>query len=190
MLYVRQLVGSAQADSGIQVGDVLVAADGEVVTRYRDLERHGQKPELEVTVLRNGEMLDLSVSSHVLPSHGSERLLRWAGAYLQKPHRAIAVQRGVEAEGIYVAYTMPGSPALRDNLYRNRFIRAVNGVEVNDLDAFLAEVDKVPSDEPVRLTVEALSGHRQLVGVRRDREFFPPYELRREADGWRRSVVE
>ena len=33
-----------------------------------------------------------------------DRVVEWAGATLQAPHRAISAQRGIAPEGVYVAY--------------------------------------------------------------------------------------
>ncbi len=69
-----------------------------------------------------------------------DRIVVWAGAVLQKPHRALAAQRGIEPEGVFVAYFSYGSPATRYQLWAGRRIVEVDGKPVADLDAFIQAV--------------------------------------------------
>ena len=69
-----------------------------------------------------------------------DRVLVWAGAILQAPHRALAAQRGVAPDGVFVAFFLYGSPATRYGLWAGRRIVEVDGKPTPDLDAFLAAV--------------------------------------------------
>ena len=63
-----------------------------------------QKPEVVVTVWRNDAALDLTIQTAALSGRGIDRAVSWAGALLQNPHRAMAAQRGIATDGVYVAY--------------------------------------------------------------------------------------
>ena len=69
-----------------------------------------------------------------------DRVLIWAGATLQAPHRAMAAQRGIAPEGVFVAYFYYGSPATHYGLYAGRRITEVDGQPTPDLDAFIKAV--------------------------------------------------
>ena len=104
---------------------------------------------------------------------------------LQEPHRAIAVQKGIASQGVYVAWLWYGSPA---NRYRTRATRrfvAVEGVLVPDLDAFLAAVRNREDRSVVRLHMLDLEGTPEVVTLKLDLEYWPTREFRRGADGWR-----
>ena len=69
-----------------------------------------------------------------------DRIVVWAGAVLQKPHRALAAQRGIAPDGVFVAYFSYGSPATRYQLWAGRRIVEVDGQPIADLDAFIKAV--------------------------------------------------
>jgi hypothetical protein len=71
-----------------------------------------------VTIWRNQEEQTLEIATTALPGSDVDRLVQWAGATLQAPHRAMSAQRGIEPTGVYVAHFNYGSPATRYGLYR------------------------------------------------------------------------
>ena len=61
---------------------------------------HPRAPKWTSTIYRDGEELSADIPTVALQGTGiDDRVVLWAGALLQAPHRAIAVQRGIEAEG-------------------------------------------------------------------------------------------
>lgn len=172
VLVVRQISshtltsGEALAADSLQVGDLLLAINDQPVIDLRDVEKRIQMARVRITLLRNGQVQTVALDTRAVDTFGTRRLVNWAGAYLQQPHREIAVQRGLSARGVYVSATMPGSPANRDGLYRNRLITAVDGKPVVDLNDFLGYVAGKAPDEDTRLTLVSLNGSRDLVSVR------------------------
>ena len=88
--------------------------------------------------------------------------------------------------GVYIAHTENGSPALWDRLYRNRFVVAVDGEPVQDLDDFLAFVTGREQDQITRLTVVSMSGHKDIVTVQPEYNFWPTFEVKHTENGWQR----
>ena len=121
-----------------------------------------------------------------LGSGGVERIVSWAGAVLQAPHRALAAQRNIEPTGVLVAFHAFGSPASRNGLGAGRRIVEVDGVETPDLDAFLAAVATRGHGESVRLRVVNWNGQVEVVTLKLDQRYWPTYELQRSSQGWRR----
>src|SRR5690606_6682272 len=150
-LRVTRTVAASSADKLLRSGDILLAIDGRPVSSYRELERAVQKPAVKATIWRNGKALDLDVETAVLDGTGIERAVSWAGALLQKPHRAMAAQRGIDPSGVYVAYFSYGSPATRYGLYAGRRIVAVDGRPTENLQAFIDAVSGKPDRASVRL---------------------------------------
>lgn len=186
VLYVQQVVPGTHAESVLEVGDILLAIDGELVADLFEVEKRVQQDQVAVSVLRNGEVLELSVKPSVLSTIGTGRIIQWAGATFQEAHREIALYRGVDPDGVYISATRQGSPALWDRLYRNRFVTAVDGVAVTNLDEFLAEVLKKEQDQITRLSVLTTSGRRGIVSVQPEYQFWPTVELQRQGDQWLR----
>src|SRR5690606_3326795 len=114
-------------------GDLLLAVDGKPVADFRAVETATQKPVVELTILRDSEAQALDVETVVLGGEDTGRMLMWAGAQLHDPHRAIAAQRGIPREGVFVAYFGFGSPASRYALTPGRRILEVDGTPTPDL---------------------------------------------------------
>jgi len=108
--------------------------------------------------------------------------VQWAGATFQEAHREVALYRGVDPEGVYISGTRQGSPALWDQLYRNRFVTA----PVTSLDEFLKEILSKKQDQITRLSLITTAGRKGIVSIEPEYQFWPTVELIRENDTWNR----
>jgi len=116
--------------------------------------------------------------------------LLWAGAVLHAPHRAMAAQRGIPPEGVFVAFFSYGSPATRHQLFAGRRIVEVDGRPTPDLDAFIAAVRGRADRSSVRMRTVTWNGSTEVITLKLDRHYWPAYELRRTPDGWLRTAVD
>jgi S1-C subfamily serine protease len=185
-LSITRIVAGTPASGLLRNGDMVLAIDGKVVTSYRALEDAVQKPEVMVTVWRNDEVKELAVRTVALDGLGIDRAISWAGALLQDPHRAMAAQRGVDTDGVYVAYFSYGSPATRYGLWAGRRVVEVNEVPTPDLQAFIDAVEGIEHRESVRLKTVTWNGTAEVITLKLDNQYWPAYEIRRTEDGWRR----
>jgi hypothetical protein len=186
-LSITRLVAGTPASSLLQNGDMVMAIDGEVVTSFRELEHAVQKPEVNVTVWRNGSVLEFPVRTAALDGKGIDHAISWAGALIQNPHRAMAAQRGVSTNGVYVAYFSYGTPATRYGLWAGRRVVEVNETPTPDLQAFIAVVKDISDRESVRLKTKTWNGTTEVITLKLDTQYWPAYEIRRTEQGWRRS---
>ena len=185
-LSITRLVAGSPASKLLKNGDMVLAIDGSVVTSFRELEATVQKPEVVVTVWRNNKVRDISVRTAALDGLGIDRAISWAGALLQNPHRAMAAQRGVDTEGVYVAYFSYGSPSTRYGLWAGRRVVEVNETPTPDLQAFIDAVKGIKHRESVRLKTMTWNGTAEVITLKLDNQYWPAYEIRRMDDGWRR----
>jgi pro-apoptotic serine protease NMA111 len=118
---VRTVAGSPAADL-LRPGDLLISIDGKTVNRFRAVEEATQVEVARTLVWRDGAALELDIPTVELGSGGLDRVVSWAGALLQPPHRAIAAQRGIEPVGAFVSFHAFGSPASRNALGAGRRI--------------------------------------------------------------------
>ncbi len=191
VLSVVRLVGGSDAARQLQPGDLLLAIDGKVVTRFREVEQAAaDKERVQVTVWRNKAQQTLAIETAALPGSDVERIVQWAGATLQAPHRAMSAQRGIEPEGVYVAYFAYGSPATRHGLYPGRRIVEVDGVPTPDLDAFLKVVLGRPDRSSVRLKTITWNNAPEVITLKLDKHYWPAYELTHSESGWIRRSLE
>jgi S1-C subfamily serine protease len=186
LLAVGRLVAGSPAARVLQTGDLLLAIDGGIANRFREVERAVQKHEVMLTVWRNGSVMDVTVQTVPLYGRDIDRVLIWAGATLQAPHRALPAQRGIPPEGVFVAYFYYGSPATRYQLYAGRRITEVDGRPTPDLDAFVDAVAGKPHLASVRLKTVTWNNAVEVITLKLDKHYWPAYELRRTGSGWQR----
>jgi S1-C subfamily serine protease len=186
VLYITQITPNTDAALKLASGDVVLAIDDVLVSELITAEILSQKPLLSLTVLRDGAVQTVQLSPSEVSGLGTVRLVSWAGATFQESFTDIGYQKGVDFPGVYIANTAEGSPALWDRLYRNRFVVAVEGEPVNNLDDLLAQVKKRGQDEITRLTILSMSGRKSIVTVKPEYNFWPTFEIVRTDADWQR----
>ena len=189
VLAVSRMTADTPAEKVLQTGDLLLAVDGKPVTSFRDVEKATQKADVTLTLLRDSKIVEVPTSTVVLPSDGTERILMWAGALLQKPHHAAAAQRGIPEEGLLVGFYNFGSPASRFGLSAGWRIVGVNGVATPDMDSFLKAVQGLKDRDAVRLSVRNWDGTGQVLTLKLDTQYWPTYEVDRTDQGWVRKAL-
>jgi S1-C subfamily serine protease len=190
VLTVSTMVAGTPAAEFFRSGDILLSIDGQVANTFREVERAAQRPTLEVTVFRNGQEVTGNVPTVSLDGIGIERVVSWAGALLQAPHRELAVQRGVGSGGVYVSFFNFGSPASRYGLYAGRRVVAVDGEPTPDLEAFVRVAKAVGDKESVRLNTMSFNDVPEVITLKLDPQYWPSYELRRDGYDWRRTELQ
>jgi hypothetical protein len=191
VLGIDRLVAGSSAARLLEPGDLVLAVDGNIVNRFREVERAVQKPEVSVTVWRDGAEKTLQLQTVPLSGRDINRVLIWAGATLQAPHRAMAAQRGIAPEGVFVAYFSYGSPATHYGLYAGRRITEVDGQPTPDLDAFIKTVRGKPERASLRLKTVSWNGQVDVITLKLDKHYWPAYELNRQSDGtWTRTELD
>lgn len=186
VLAVERIVANTPADGRLQEGDLLLAINDKPVGSFRAVEKASQRETVKLTLFRNNDVFDIELPTVVLDGRDTDRVLIWAGAQLQDPHRAVAAQRGIPREGVFVSYFGYGSPASRYNLTPGRRIVQVNGVDVDNLDDFRKVVDQLGDREPVRMTTLMWDGRTEVITLKTDQTYWPTYEIRRIDGEWQR----
>lgn len=191
VLAVARLTGGSDAARKLQPGELVLAIDGKVVTRFRDVEKAvAGKDVVKVTVWGGEGEKQVTVQTAALSGSDVDRLVFWAGATLQAPHRAISAQRSLAPQGVYVAFFSFGSPATRYGLQPGRRIVEVDGEPTPDLDAFVRLVSGKADRASLRLKTIGWNGAPEVITLKLDRHYWPSSELRRTAEGWQRRSLE
>jgi S1-C subfamily serine protease len=188
-LIINRIVAGTPAAGRLLNGDMILAVDGQVVSSFRELERAVQKPAVTLTVWRDGKEKSIKTETVALDGKGIQRAVSWAGALLQDPHRAMAVQRGIEPDGVYVAFFSYGSPSTRYGLWAGRRIVEVDDTSTPDLQTFVDTVSGKKDQASVRLTTVTWNGAVEVITLKLDNQYWPAYEIRRTQDGWQRSPI-
>jgi S1-C subfamily serine protease len=191
VLGIDRLVAGSPAAALLEPGDLLLAVNGKIVNRFREVELAVQSAEVTVTVWRSGAEKTLPLKTVALEGSDVDRVVIWAGATLQAPHRAMAAQRGIAPYGVFVSFFFYGSPATHYGLYAGRRIIEVDGQPTPDLDAFIRVVGGRPDRASLRLQTLSWNGQTDVITLKLDKHFWPAYELRRHKDGtWSRTALD
>ena len=189
VLTVATTVADSPASRFFRSGDILLSIDGDLVNTFRQVERASQQPSVEITVLRGGREVTGRVGTVALDGLGLERVVSWAGALIQAPHRELAVQRGVGSGGVYVSFFNFGSPASRSGLFAGRRIVAVDGEPTPDLESFVRVATSLGDKESVRLNTVTFNEVPEVITMKLDPQYWPSYELVRDGYEWRRQPL-
>jgi S1-C subfamily serine protease len=190
VLTIERTVAGSPAAALLRPGDLLLAVDGRIVNSFSDVSAAVRAPQVTLTLWRSGAELTVPLATVELSGRDIERVLVWAGATLQAPHRAMAAQRGIQPDGVFIAFFMYGSPASRYKLWAGRRITEVDGIPVPDLDAFIRTVSGRPDRSSLRLKTVSWNDAVEVITLRLDRHYWPAYELRRSNGGWQRVPLE
>ncbi len=191
VLTVIRTTGGSPAARMLEPGDLLLAIDGHVVTRFEQVERAtADRNQVRLTIWRGQQALTLTVPTVVLSGSRLHRVVEWAGATLQAPFHSMLAQRGVPPLGVYVDDFDYGSPAARYGLYSGMRIVAVDGKPTADLNAFLNAVAHRPDHSSVRITTLGWNNAPQVITLTLDNHYWPAYELLRTTHGWVRRALQ
>lgn len=188
-LMIARLTADTPAQRLLEPGDLLLAVDGRPATDFRTVERASQHPQVRLTLLRAGRVMELTVPTVTLNGNGTQRILLWAGAILQKPQHAASAQRGIPPTGLLVSYYNFGSPASRYALNPGLRITGVDGRPTPDMDSFIAAVKNKRDGDVVRLTIRTWDGMEQVITLKLDLRYWPTYEVLHTAQGWERKPL-
>jgi len=189
VLVVARTVAGTPAAESLRNGDLILGIDGKPVTRFRELEQATSTELVEVTVLRDKQVVTTQVATVQLSGAGTRRGVYWGGALLQEPYRDMAAQRNIELRGTYVAFFAWGSPASRYGLGPGMRIVEVDGQPVPDLDAFLELVKDKKDRDSVRLTTVSWNGNVSVLTLKIDDVYWPAYEISYQDDQWQRNLL-
>lgn len=191
VLSVTRLVGGSPAASRLLQGDLLLSVDAKVVTRFSDVERAvAERPRVTLEVWRGDAVQKVEVDTVMLSGNDVDRVVEWAGATLQAPHRALLAQRGFSPTGVYVSFFVYGSPATRYGLFPGRRIVEVDGEPTPDLDSFLKVVTGRADQTSLRVKTLAWNNAPEVITLKLDKQYWPAYELRKTEAGWERRALE
>lgn len=145
---------SPAAKSDMQVGDLIVAVDGEDIKDSRDLSRkiagYDPKKDVRVTVLRDGKKRDLSVELGTFPSGKKLASLKQgnkkpASAEMEDLGISLApasAHSGPDSKGVVITKVNPDSKAADKGLKAGDVILEVAGFEVSNPDDVAKSVRK------------------------------------------------
>ncbi|MCW8956016.1 MAG: S1 family peptidase, partial [Gammaproteobacteria bacterium] len=189
VLAISRLVADSDASHKLQEGDLLVAIDGVMVRTFRDVEKLSQKDQPELTIIRAGEQKTLVVATRDLNVKGTSRIVQWAGALIQDPHRAVSAQRGAKTESVYVSFVWWGSPASRYELSAINRIIEFEGQPVASLNDFIALATTHKNKKFIQLKVLDLLERESVITLKPNQHYWPTREVYFDGEQWQSRLL-
>jgi len=188
LLTVNNTWKGSPAEKQLLSGDILLTVDGKMLSSFRDVEIAIQKPTVKLTIARDSEVLEIDLDTITLSGKGTDRVLIWAGAFLQQPHRALRTRFGINQPGVYVSRQNFGSPAQHFGI-RGLLIMEVDERPTPDLDSFIEVVKDKGDRESVRLKVMDMSGRVRVITLKLNNNYWPMAEVVSTDKGWLRAEL-
>ncbi|EIE24624.1 DegP-type protease [Coccomyxa subellipsoidea C-169] len=206
VLRVRSCMASSAARAVLLDGDLLLSVAGRPVSHFRAVEaavaasfpaaqasvKISPSP-VALKVCREGKVVSVQVPLAREDGLGTARIVHWAGAQLQAPHRAVREGGFLPAcSGVFISRWHHGSPSHRYGLYALQFVQEVNGVPTPDLDAFVAAVSKLEDGAFVRVKlVHQETMKSKVLSLKQDLKYWPTWQLALDpaTSSWTRSSI-
>ncbi|RUS28660.1 PDZ-like domain-containing protein, partial [Jimgerdemannia flammicorona] len=111
LFLIRRTETGSESAKVLEELDLILAVNGKTVTRMYEMDVQYEAEELEMTILRKKEEMTIKVPTSPVSGDGTSRVVMWAGAALQEPHKAVLQQSKTLPSRIYVSARSKGSPA-------------------------------------------------------------------------------
>ncbi|KAI8904353.1 hypothetical protein EDD86DRAFT_194776 [Gorgonomyces haynaldii] len=184
VVVVRRLTSSANSFDLIKTADIILSVDGEPVQSFEGVMSRVYQPKLDMTLLRTGNVIHVQVPQTELESRGTERLVGWAGAIFQMPHKAIYQQLISVPKGVLCSVVFDGSPAQLYGLPPLTWVTQVNDTPVTDLDHFLQVISDIKSDTFARLKIVGYNRFTKVITLRTNAHYFGSWLLEQREGKW------
>jgi len=185
VLYVQRVVSGSPAAAVLEVGDIFLTVDGQVVSQFRAVEELTEgKDSVDLLILRKGKELAVTVDTVKLNGRNVDRMLLWAGAFIQESHRELHLTKNL-CEGVYVSRYFLGSPAEFYGLRAKIWITAVNDVKTKDIPSFLSAVSSMAAaaNAFLRLDTTDIAGKKKIVTLKPEFHYWKTSLFSRDAAG-------
>ena len=178
--------GGTPADAVLKSGDIVVAINGETVTRMTDIESLSSERAVTLTWIRDGVETTEKLEMPAFSGRSVSDVITWAGLVVHAPHHEVSAQSGRKMDGVYTAWMWYGSPASKFGIYATRRIVELDGVPITDMDSFFAAISKQTHGQSVRIKLETLDKKIRVKTMKIDLEFWAPRRLKWIDDTWKR----
>ncbi|KAL2137230.1 hypothetical protein VTI74DRAFT_6441 [Chaetomium olivicolor] len=193
MVAKRTFERNEQKGGALLEGDVLLTLNGKIITKISDLDVMYSHEELDAVIVRNCQEISLKLPTVAADDVETDRAVSFCGAIFHRPHHAVRQQISKLFSEVYVSARTRGSPAYQYGLAPTNFITHVNGKPTPDLEAFLAEVIKIPDNTYFRMRAMTFDSVPWVVTMKKNDHYFPTVELIKDPSeecGWRRVTYE
>ena len=132
-----------------------------------------------------GKIMEVTVNLGYEEGMGTDRIVHFAGAQLQAPHRWAMEQGHIPKDcGVFISRWHHGSPSHRYGLFALHYITEVNGKCIRSLDEFVQEIKSLKDSEYARIKMKPLEApSSKIIAVKMDLVYWPTTETILDSNG-------
>ncbi|CAG8638994.1 14543_t:CDS:2, partial [Ambispora leptoticha] len=153
LFLIRRTETGSESANVLKELDLILAVNEQTITRMYEMDVQYFKEELDITILRQKVEMTLKVPTIPNSGNGTNRVVIWAGAAIQEPHKAVLQQSKSLPSRVYISARSKGSPSYMYGMVPTMWITQINGIPTPDLDSFVAVVRKCPDNTYVRVKI-------------------------------------
>ncbi|KAJ3216001.1 hypothetical protein HDU67_010079 [Dinochytrium kinnereticum] len=174
LFMVRTMEAGSSTASVLKELDLILSVEGKIITRIHELDvSEDWGEEVQMTILRQKEVITATVPTELLSGDGTNRIVIWAGAVMQEPHRAVLQQSRKLPSRVYVSARTKGSPSYMYGLMPTQWITHINGKPTPTLDDFLEAVSGLPDNMYVRVKTISFDLVPSVLSVKNILHYWP-----------------
>ncbi|KAJ3197356.1 hypothetical protein HK101_004232 [Irineochytrium annulatum] len=177
LFMVRRIEAGGENSNVLKELDLILSVGDKVVTRIHEMDVSEEWGEsVKIKVLRQKQEMDLVVPTEAMDGEGTSRIVIWAGAVMQEPHRAVLQQSKTLPSRVYVSARTKGSPSYMYGLVPTTWVTHINGVPTPTLDDFLQAVKNLPDNEYVRVKTISFDLVPCVLSIKNTLHYWPTSE--------------
>ncbi|KAJ8653489.1 hypothetical protein O0I10_010817 [Lichtheimia ornata] len=189
---IRRTEAESESTKVLKELDLILAVNGKVITRMYEMDVQYEAEELEMTILRQKKEMTVRVKTSPASGSGTSRVVFWAGAALQEPHKAVLQQSKRLPSRIYISARSKGSPAYMYGLVPTNWITHINSVRVVTLDDLIAAVKNIEDNTYVRVRCVTFDNVPIMLSVKMVNHYFPLIDMDMDPTtecGWKKRQI-
>ncbi|ORY51539.1 trypsin-like serine protease [Rhizoclosmatium globosum] len=184
LFMVRRVEAGGETGKYLKELDLILSIDGKTITRTKEVDVGLEWPDfVDIVLLRAKKEMTVRVPTELLDGEGTSRVVLWAGAIFQEPHRAVLHQSKTLPSRVYVSGRSKGSPSFMYGLGQTQWVTHINGTPTPDLDSFLEAVSKTEENAYVRVKTISFDNAPFVLSIKNNLHYFPTCKLERTSVG-------
>jgi hypothetical protein len=180
LFLVRRVDIASPAHGLVKDLDLLLTIQGKIITRISEMDVMYNHDTLDLVVIRGKQLTTLTVPTSPVNGEGTGRLVFWAGAVMQEPHKAVLQQSKALPSRIYVSARSRGSPAYMYGLAPTIWITHINGTRVHTLDDFVERITACKHEPFVRIKAQSFDLVPLVFTIKQDLHYWPTCLMERQ----------
>ncbi|OWB68892.1 serine-type peptidase activity protein [[Candida] boidinii] len=164
----------------LQISDIVLSINDQVVSKISDLKIVRCLDKCKFTIVRDGEVVDVTGYTTSYSELETEQVISWSGALLQSPPYGVKQTIKNLPSLVYCTGMMSGSPSKLFTIGQTNFITHVNEEKTPDIDEFLRVVKGIPDNTYCKIRIVSFDNIPYAQTLKVNYHYFPTFGLQRD----------